>query len=79
MKLYPILFEVFVHQPRDLNLFISNLVKEIRKNPWMINSYDYFFKEINCWIFHKISEEHDVRDDIEHLLSVENKIGRAHV
>jgi hypothetical protein len=52
---------------------LEYLVKEIRKNPWMINSYDYFFKEINCWIFHKVSEEHDIRDDIEHLLSVENR------
>ena len=31
MKLYQLLFESFVHEPRDLNLFMLNLSKEIKK------------------------------------------------
>lgn len=52
---------------------IEYLVKEIKKIPMMMNDYEYFFKDINTSIFYGLTKERDVRSDIEHLLTTENK------
>lgn len=52
---------------------IESLVREIKKIPMMMNDYEYFFKDINTSIFYELSRERDVRSDIEHLLTTENK------
>lgn len=52
---------------------IEYLVREIKKIPMMMNDYEYFFKDINTSIFYELSRERDVRSDIEHLLTTENK------
>lgn len=44
MKLYKILFESFVHEPRDMNLFVTNLSKEIKKREKMITDLSNRFE-----------------------------------
>lgn len=81
MKLYKILFESFVHEPRNLKLFMSNLSKEIRKREEKIISLAKNFdfttdekadKEDKEYYFSKFlnmatNYNYD-RDDIEYVL-----------
>ncbi len=55
---------------------IESLVREIKKIPMIMNDYDYFFKDINTSIFYELSRERDVRNDIEYLLTTENRYNK---
>ena len=49
--------------------FLSKRIKEI---PEVIDSYDYFYSEINIEILNRLVETEDVRKHIHHLISTES-------
>jgi hypothetical protein len=55
---------------------IESLVREIKKIPSIMNDSEYFYKDINTSIFYELSRERDVRNDIEYLLTTENRYNK---
>jgi hypothetical protein len=49
--------------------FLSMRIKEI---PEMLDSYDYFYSEINIEILNRVVETEDVKKHIHHLISTES-------
>jgi hypothetical protein len=50
---------------------MEDFLNELQKNPFQINSYTFFYKKINSWIFNKILEEKNTNSHIEYLLNCE--------